>query len=115
MRSRTGSLSRFVLGAAFIGLFLCHTAEAQLTVFNVTVDENGSGTGTLGSGFFAPDAGPGGLSSVLTYDLPFAPIPGDVLLFDATEPGSPVFDVVRFNDSTVDHIVAFDGSTFTLV
>jgi hypothetical protein len=90
------------------------TIDPPATI-DVTVDENGSGTGTLGSGFFAPDPGPGGLSSVLTYDLPFAPTPGDVLLFDATEPGSPVLDVVRFNNSSFDHIAAIDGSPFTLV
>ena len=114
MRSRTASLSRFVLGAAFVGLFLCHTADAQTVVGigNVTVDENGNGIGTLGPGFLAPDPGPGGLSSVLTYDLPFAVTPGDVLLTD----GDLVLDVIRFNvlfGATI--VAAFDGSPFTLV
>src|ERR1700694_1499543 len=99
MRSRTASLLRFVLGAAFVGLSLGHTADAQGMVANVTVDENGNGIGTLGPGFLA------GVPSVLTYDLPFATIPGavlipgDVLLVD----GGVVLDVIRFNS------VDFDG------
>ena len=98
-----------------VGLLLSNVASAQPATIDVTVDENGSGTGTTGSGFLALDPGPGGLSSVLTYDLGFAVTPGDVLLFDATEQGSPVSDVVRFNNSSFDHIVAVDGSLFTLV
>ena len=66
MRSRTASLLRLVLGATFAGLFLCHAADAQIC--NVTVDEDGNGICTLGPGFLAPDPGPGGLPSVLTYE-----------------------------------------------
>jgi hypothetical protein len=104
-----GNLNKAGVSYAQLG-----TIDPPATI-DVTVDENGSGTGTLGSGFFALDPGPGGLSSVLTYDLPFAPLPGDVLLFDAMEPGSPVLDVVRFNNSSFDHVAATDGSPFTLV
>jgi len=68
MRSRVASLVRLVLGVAWAGLFVCHTAGAQPLVPNVTVDEDGNGIGTLGPGFLAPDPGPGGLGSVLTYD-----------------------------------------------
>ena len=39
MWSRTASLLRLVLGAAFAGLFFCHTAGAQVIVANVTVDD----------------------------------------------------------------------------
>jgi len=125
MRGRIASPLRFVLGAAFVGLFFCHTAGAQV-IANVTVDENGNGTGTLGSGFLAPDPGPGGLTSALTYDLLFAapPVddvfsiaafvtPGDVVLLEQ----GVVSDVIRFNsffDGGID-ILAFDGSPFTLV
>jgi hypothetical protein len=44
-----------------------------------------------------PDTTPGGLAGfpVMTYMLPFAPTPGDVLLHDGGL-GGPVFDVVRF-------------------
>src|SRR5437867_532860 len=112
MRNQIVSLLRFVIGAAFVGLFFCHTAGAQAIVANVTVDENGNGVGTLGPGFLAPDPGPGGLPSVLTYDLPFAVTPGDVFLFD----GLIFLDVIRFNNSADDGIVlATDGSPFTLV
>src|SRR3989442_8354446 len=118
MRSRTASLLRLFIGAAFAGLFLCQTADAQFA--NVTVDENGNGIGTLGPGFLAPDPGPGAHPLVLTYDLSFAPgavlTPGDVLLFDPNEPGSPVLDVIRFNsffDGT--GVAALDASPFTLV
>jgi hypothetical protein len=43
------------------------------------VDEFGNGIGVIGPGFLAPDPGPGGLPSVLTYILPFAGTQGDVL------------------------------------
>jgi len=113
MRSRTASLLRLFIGAAFAGLFLCQTADAQFA--NVTVDENGNGIGTLGPGFLAPDPGPGGLPLVLTYDLSLPPgavlTPGDVFLFDG-----PVFlDVIRFNSFFAENFAAIDGSPFTLV
>ena len=117
MRSRRASRLRLFIGAAFAGLFLCHTASAQFA--NVTVDENGNGIGTLGPGFLAPDPGPGGLLLVLTYDLLLPPgavlTPGDVFLFDPNEPGSPVLDVIRFNSFFADNVAAIDGSPFTLV
>ena len=120
MRSRIASLARLALGVACAGLFVCHTAGAQPLVPNVTVDENGHIiiNGTPGTGFLAPDPGPGGLASALTYDLPFFVVPGDVFLFDTNEPGSPVLDVIRFNNSFFDggvDIAALDGSPFTLV
>jgi hypothetical protein len=64
----------------------------------VAVDEWFNGIGTTGNGTLKNDPGPGGLSNVLTYALPFVGVPGDVLL-QANEPGigQVVFDVVRFN------------------
>ncbi len=117
MRSRIASLARLALGVACAGLFVCHTAGAQPLVPNVTVDENGHIiiNGTPGTGFLAPDPGPGGLASALTYDLPFFVVPGDVLL---VEPGGGLSDVIRFNNSFFDSgvdIAALDGSPFTLV
>jgi len=72
---------------------------------NITVDENGHGTLTNSSSYFAnlpfamlPDPGPGGLASVLTYDLLSPPglVAGDVLLHEGGI-GGPVLDVIRFN------------------
>ena len=79
--------------AALLPLLFIGTAFAQGPT--IAFDENGNGA--FGPGFLAPDPGPGGLNSVLTYNLPFAGIPGDVLLHDANEAGNPVFDVLRFN------------------
>lgn len=71
---------------------------------NITVDEFGNSLFTNSNGFHSalpfallPDPGPGGLASVLTYDLLNPPglVAGDVRLFD---PITDVFsDVVRFN------------------
>jgi hypothetical protein len=70
----------------------------------ITVDELGHGTILFAGGApivmpFAlqPDPGPGGLASVLTYNLlgPPALIAGDVLLQDGA--GGPILDVIRFN------------------
>jgi hypothetical protein len=106
-------------------LLLSMTALAHADSFSVsiTVDEQGHGTLTNTNGLTAtlssslkPDPGPGGLSSVLTYDLLNPPglVSGDVLL---SEPGSVGFilDVVRFNASNgslvfySDNIDGFDS------
>ena len=105
-------------------LLLAMTALAHADSFSVsiTVDEQGYGTFTNTNGFnstlsssLKADPGPGGLSSVLTYDLLNPPglVSGDVLLL---EPGSFFFlDVVRFNASNgslvfySDNIGGFDS------
>jgi hypothetical protein len=112
-----------------VPILLSITALAHADSFSVsiTVDEQGHGTLTNTSGFkgtlsssLKADPGPGGLSSVLTYDLLSPPglVSGDVLLL---EPGSLIFlDVVRFNASNgslvfySDNIGGFDslGDTF---
>jgi hypothetical protein len=71
----------------------------------ITVDENGHGTidfcgpgcPTPLPGVLAPDPGPGGLASTLTYNLlgPPSLTDGDLLIFD---PDGTFSDVVRFND-----------------
>jgi hypothetical protein len=61
----------------------------------ITVDENGNGTGTVGSGYLSNDPGPGGLNNVLTYNLPFTATQGDVEVFDF--PSFVPSDVIRFN------------------
>jgi hypothetical protein len=70
-------------------IIICVTSTSNCTF---TFDENGNGA--FGPGALAPDPALGGLSSALTYQLPFAVVPGDVLL---TEPGGGLSDVVRFN------------------
>ncbi len=71
----------------------------------ITVDEDGNGLLDFGPGgqFKTPgilknDPGPGGLASVMTYDLlgPPSLVAGDVLLQD-DGPNGPILDVVRFN------------------
>jgi hypothetical protein len=64
------------------------------TVPPLVFDEKGNGA--FGPGFLANDPGPGGLHAVLTYHLPFAGVPGDVLLTDANA-GGAFLDVIRFN------------------
>jgi hypothetical protein len=84
-----------VVAAVKLGLAVCliggkvHAANLPPVI---EVDEFGNGTGTVGSSF-SSDPGPGGLSGVLTYGLPFAGIAGDVLIRDA----GVVLDVGRFN------------------
>src|SRR5262249_9411652 len=69
---------------------------------SVSVDESGNGFWISAAGGFtglpfalAPDPGPGGLPSTLTYQLPpgVAGVPGDVFLQDA----GVTLDVIRFN------------------
>jgi hypothetical protein len=81
------------------------TALAGSFAVTIQVDENGNGNISNTGGFnaslqygLAADPGPGGLGSVLTYDLSNPPglTAGDVFM---TEPdfGNTVLDVIRFN------------------
>ena len=83
-----------IVGLVLGGIWLAPGARAAL----ITVDENGNGIGTIGGGSLKPDPGPGGLPSVLTYNLPFAATQGDVGLL-SLEPlvGFAIFDIIRFN------------------
>jgi hypothetical protein len=82
--------------------FLCSPAVQANPI--ITVDELGHGTilfagappSTMPFALQA-DPGPGGLASVLTYNLlgPPALVAGDVLLQDGA--GGPILDVIRFN------------------
>jgi hypothetical protein len=90
------ALVRFATVGLVLGS-LCFAANTHAAL--ITVDENGNGT--IGGGSLRPDPGPGGLPSVLTYNLPFAATQGDVALSSTTEPGfvglPVVFDYIRFN------------------
>jgi hypothetical protein len=86
-------MKRWVLGLATVGLILVGVGQATAGPI-ITVDEFGNGVGTVGNGFIAPDIGPGGLAAVLTYNLPFAGVAGDVLI---VPPIIGLSDVVRFN------------------
>ena len=90
-------------GAVALFIAWCGSASAQLFTVTTTVDENCHGTLTNTIGFsttlpcsFLPDPGPGGLPSVMTYDLLGPPglVAGDLLLL---EPGGGGSDVIRFN------------------
>ncbi len=83
---------RWIFGVTAVLACLGGPATADGVPPTITVDENGNGIGTVGPGFLGADPGPGGLNSVLTYNLPFAGTQGDVEIF-----GPTLGDVVRFN------------------
>jgi hypothetical protein len=98
-------------GAAVAGLAAVAMATSASALVNgnivITVDENGNGA-LNGFGpvsalpfYLGADPGPGGLPSVLTYDMLNPPglVSGDVLMQEG--PGGPIFDVVRFNATEV--------------
>jgi hypothetical protein len=81
-------------------LMLCGRASADGAArVVITVDENGNGSLTLPGldlpllSHIGPDPGPGGLPSVLIYNLPFPGYQGDIALTDDGALG----DVIRFN------------------
>jgi len=67
----------------------------------ITVDEGGKGTiGCLPvSGSLTNDPGPGGQPQALTYPLPFAGTPGDVMIAESPA-GGPPSDIIRFNGNS---------------
>jgi hypothetical protein len=74
-------------------------AVAVVTSGCIETREDGTGSVLNGSlpmtGVLAPDAGPGGLPSALTFTLGLSVVPGDLILL---EPASDQFsDVIRFN------------------
>lgn len=84
--------------------FLSFVASAQAGVINplITIDEMGNGTLAFPNslpvsmpGVLKADPGPGGLGSVLTYDLlgPPSLIAGDLMIYV----GGNLDDVIRFN------------------
>ena len=88
--------------AALFALGTAARAQPPVPVL-ATIDEMGNGSFTspvLGNasspGFLAPDPGPGGLASALTYSLGATPlvVVGDLIL---QEPGGGISDVIRFN------------------
>ncbi len=97
-------MRRKCLAVIAAGVLVLLGASRATALPIITVDENGNGLLDFGPGqtfnmpgVLAPDPGPGGLRSVLTYDLlgPPALVAGDVLMQDG--PNGPILDVVRFN------------------
>jgi hypothetical protein len=99
---------RFVLALVLLCCLAIPAAADGTGCPTIMVNENGQGTldfsapGCSGSvsplvGVLKADPGPGGLASVLTYDLGGPPslVAGDVLMQDGV--GGPTLDVVRFN------------------
>jgi hypothetical protein len=100
------------LGIASCGMMICGgmTAQAGVPIGTVvlTVDEQGDGVVDFGfgniafRGVLAPDPGPGGLQSALTFGLVGLSFPnepplqaGDLLITDAAT--SVLLDIMRFN------------------
>src|SRR5690348_9406862 len=77
-----------------LGLFVSFALVIPASAAVLPFDELGNGA--FGPGVIQPDPGPGGLPAVMTYRLPFAGVPGDVLLHDGALT-APFLDVVRFN------------------
>jgi hypothetical protein len=103
MRWYENGLRAAVAGAFALVIGWCGVASAQISVITIEVDENCNGTinGFLGLQplpcSFLPDPGPGGLASVMTYNMLNPPglVAGDLFLFDADL--GVVLDVIRFN------------------
>src|SRR5258708_2483757 len=86
---------RYSLAGVALLFCLCGPAFAAPII---TIDENGNGFSLNGSSVqilpahLGPDPGPGGLASVLIYQLPFAGTQGDL-----TSVANDTGDVLRFN------------------
>jgi hypothetical protein len=91
-----------------LALVVCAISVPVSADVIISIDENGHGVldfSSQGGGVFnmpfalRSDPGPGGLASVLTYNLlgPPSLVAGDVLLQDGVN--GPIFDVIRFNSA----------------
>ena len=105
--------TKLSLTAALLPLLVARIGFAQGPV--IAFDEFGNGA--FGHGFFAPDPGPGGLNPVMTYNLPFPGVQGDVALREGGVSG-PVFDYIRFNGNGTllfysDNVDGFDAPADT--
>jgi hypothetical protein len=104
MKSTPFAPGRFIAVVAALTILAVDKAQAGFPIpLTVSIDENGHGSFTaVGVGPFAltgvlaPDPGPGGRPSALTYTGPFGFLPGDVIL---TEAGG-MSDIIRFNSSS---------------
>jgi len=100
MTDRSVAYLRLFLG--LLSFVFISAAQAQLA--ELSFDENGVGSITTATGsfptggFLAPDTGPGGLASALTYSLLQPPglVTGDLLLLEL---GGGLSDLIRFNPS----------------
>jgi hypothetical protein len=92
-------LALIVIGVASFAIILeARVAQCQTSAVDFFFDENGNGcernpTKQFIPGSFGSDSGPGGLSDVLFYDLPFPGDQGDVRVLGS----GPLQDVIRFN------------------
>ena len=98
----------FAFAASLALLASTHSLRAQIAppTLLYTYDENGHGSLKLSNGTIipyvgtlAPDPGPGGLSSALTYSLGTAAIvtSGDLFLLEPGQRENTVSDLLRFN------------------
>ena len=113
---------RLSLVASFIAIALAPTCMFGGTI---SVDEFGNLfiNGVPGPhGVVGNDPGPGGLTNVLIYSIPFAGVQGDVLLLDPFRPPDPCSgsrcDVIRFNGNGTlifysDNVDGFDAPADT--
>jgi hypothetical protein len=109
-------LSKALAGLACAILTISTVSATSALAASPLIRVNENGTGTLNfsgritplTGVLANDPGPGGLASVLTYDLlgPPSLTPGDLLLTD----DGVVLDVVRFNDYNTGGVQGYRAS-----
>jgi hypothetical protein len=96
---RSNPMKKLTKAAIVFGFTLAVASSTSFAQFTFTIDEFGGPLTSLPS-TIGPDPSGGVAGPVLIYTLPFAVVPGDVILSEPGLPPTPDSDVIRFWNPT---------------
>ena len=99
---RSNPMKKLTKAAIVFGFTLAVASSTSFAQFTFTIDEFGVGSfgGAVVPSTIGPDPSGGVAGPVLIYTLPFAVVPGDVILSEPGLPPTPDSDVIRFWNPT---------------
>src|ERR1039457_273438 len=99
---RSNPMKKLTKAAIVFGFTLAVASSTSFAQFTFTIDEFGVGSfnGAVVPSTIGPDPSGGVVGPVLIYTLPFAVVPGDVILSEPGLPPTPDSDIIRFWNPT---------------
>src|ERR1039458_5895556 len=92
---RSNPMKNLTKAAIVFGFTLAVASSTSFAQFTFTIDEFGGPLTSLPS-TIGPDPSGGVVGPVLIFTLPFAVVPGDVIISEPGLPPTPDSDVIRF-------------------